>query len=80
VRLESEFALIRLADSRMWLGFRDVLRVDGRLVQDREDRLADLLKNPAAGTVGEVRRIADESARFNIGPLHRNFNNPTPAL
>ena len=35
-----------------------------------------------AGTpdVVEARRIADESARFNIGPTRRNFNEPTAAL
>jgi hypothetical protein len=80
VRLESEFALVRLAGSRAWLGFRDVLRVDGRPVQDRENRLAELLNEPPAGAFVEARRIADESARFNIGPLQRNFNNPTTAL
>ena len=30
--------------------------------------------------VGEARRIADESARYNIGPTRRNFNDPTAAL
>ena len=30
--------------------------------------------------VAEARRIADESARFNLGPTRRNFNEPTAAL
>ncbi len=77
--LVAELALVKLSGTSGWMGFRDVIRVEGKPVHDREDRLQALFK---AGTpdVAEARRIADESARFNIGPILRNFNEPTSAL
>jgi VWFA-related protein len=78
-KLVAEFALFRTADATGWVGFRDVMSVDGKPIPDRQDRLQALLR---AGTpdILEARRIADESARFNIGPTRRNFNEPTAAL
>jgi len=76
-RLTAEFALVKSATG--WAGFRDVMELDGKPIPDRKDRLQKLFK---AGTpdVSEARRIADESARFNIGPTRRNFNEPMSAL
>ena len=78
-KLLAEFALFKTRDATGWVGFRDVIEVDGKPIPDRQDRLQALLR---AGTpdVLEARRIADESARFNIGPTRRNFNEPTAAL
>jgi VWFA-related protein len=78
-KLVAEFALFRTVDATGWVGFRDVMSVDGKPIPDRQDRLQALLR---AGTpdILEARRIADESARFNIGPTRRNFNEPTAAL
>jgi hypothetical protein len=77
--LESELAIVRTGDSVGWTGYRDVVKADGKKVVDRRDRLQAVLTgttNPAA----EVRRFADESARYNVGPVMRNFNLPTTAL
>ncbi len=78
-KLLAEFALFKTRDATGWVGFRDVISADGKPVADRQDRLQALLR---AGTpdVVEARRLADESARFNIGPTRRNFNEPTAAL
>lgn len=78
-KLLAEFALFKTRDATGWVGFRDVIEVDGKPIPDRQDRLQALLR---AGTpdVLEARRIADESARFNLGPTRRNFNEPTAAL
>ena len=78
-KLLAEFALFKTRDATGWVGFRDVISADGKPIADRQDRLQALLR---AGTpdVLEARRIADESARFNIGPTRRNFNEPTAAL
>jgi VWFA-related protein len=75
----AEYALVKTAGTAEWAGFRDVIEVDGKPVPDRQDRLKMLFK---AGTpdLSEARRIADESARFNIGPTRRNFNDPMSAL
>lgn len=75
--LEAEFAIVRAGDG--WTGYRDVVRFDGKPVQDRRDRLMSLLTD-TSGDVNELTRIASENARFNIGPISRNFNVPTAAL
>jgi hypothetical protein len=80
VRLESEFAMVRVPGSDEWLGFRDVQRVDRKDVTGRRGRLADLFANPAGLSLGVASRIAEESARFNIGPSRRTVNNPATVL
>lgn len=77
--LESDFALVHADAIRGWLGFRDVLAVNGHRVSDREDRLARVLM-ASQGRFDEARRLSDESARYNIGAIERNFNVPTAAL
>jgi hypothetical protein len=77
--LVSDIAFVRADAIRGWLGFRDVIEVDGRRVADREDRLARVLMG-SQGRYDEARRLSDESARFNIGAIQRNFNVPTAAL
>lgn len=73
----ADVAIVRVhADG--WVGFRDVLEVDGARQTDRRDRLLNLLTDD--GDYTEARRLSDESARFNIGPVARNFNVPTAAL
>jgi hypothetical protein len=77
--LVSDVALVYADALHGWLGFRDVIEVDHSPVQDREDRLARVLMG-AQGRFDEARRLSDESARFNLGNLQRNFNVPTSAL
>jgi hypothetical protein len=76
--LKAEFAIVRVAGGG-WTGFRDVIEVAGQPVQDRKDRLVELLTD-TSGDTSELIRIANESARFNVGPITRNFNVPTAAL
>jgi hypothetical protein len=76
--LVSEFALVRVADD--WVGFRDVFEVDGAAVRDRRDRILTLLVDRSSDGLLQGRRIADESARYNLGAVQRNFNTPTMAL
>ena len=78
IKLGAEFAIVRLQGGG-WTGFRDVVEYNGEKVQDRRDRLVSLLTSPSA-SISEATRIANESARFNIGPISRNFNTPTAAL
>jgi hypothetical protein len=78
-RLVAELALVRTADATGWIGFRDVVEVDRKAIHDRQDRLEALFRG-GTPDVSEARRIADESARFNIGPTRRNFNEPTTTL
>src|SRR6476619_6843627 len=46
--LESEFAIVKLSGVSTWLGFRDVVSVDGKPVPDREARLTRLFGDAAA--------------------------------
>lgn len=78
-RLTAEFAIVRVADSAGWVGYRDVVEVDGKPLGDRRDRLVTLFTSGSADT-SEAVRIANESARFNVGPVARNFNVPTTTL
>ena len=77
-QLVAEFALVKVDTASGWLGFRDVLEVDGRQLPDREDRLVRSLFS--GGGYAEAQRLSDESARFNIGTIERNFNVPTATL
>lgn len=78
--LRSDFLLVRTADARSYLEFRDVFAVDGQPVRDRQERLTNLFLQPTAGTRQQIQRILDESARYNIGTVNRNVNTPTLAL
>jgi hypothetical protein len=77
-RLIAEFAIVKV-EGGGWTGFRDVIEVNGKPVRERRDRLVALFTSPSA-TINEAARIANESARFNVGPISRNFNTPTAAL
>jgi hypothetical protein len=77
--LVSDFAIVKVGDRAGWTGYRDVIEVNGQSVTDRQDRLLGLLTGPRGGE-DELRRVADESARYNVGPVIRNFNVPTSAL
>jgi hypothetical protein len=78
-RMVADFAIVKVDTLGGWQGFRDVVEVDGQRVSDRDDRLVRLLTE-SGGRYDEARRLSDESARFNIGAIHRNFNVPTSAL
>jgi hypothetical protein len=78
LQLEAEFAIVRVTGGG-WTGYRDVVSLDGKPVHDRRNRLMELLTD-TNGDVSELTRIANESARFNIGPVSRNFNVPTATL
>jgi hypothetical protein len=78
--LESDFGIIRAPGAGQWIGLRDVYRVDGRAVEDRQDRLARLFADPVDAALTQADRIIEESARFNIGQVRRTINNPAIVL
>ena len=65
----------RPAPRRGWQ-FRDVFEVDGAPVRDRDERLTQLFLDGSPSTDAQIRRILDESARYNIGDIQRNVNTP----
>lgn len=74
--LRSDVLMLRLPGTRESIWFRDVYDVDGRKVRDREDRLLRLLESNAPGRLDDLRRIAAEGARFNLGGVPRTTNVP----
>jgi hypothetical protein len=75
----ADFAIVRIEGRGGWIGFRDVIEVDGASLNNRKERLLHVLTT-ASGTIDEARRLSNESARFNIGPVFRDFNVPTSVL
>jgi VWFA-related protein len=78
-RLLAEFALVKSGGLVPWTGYRDVIEVDGEPIHDRRDRLLKILTE-SGNPLEEAARLTAESARFNVGPVSRNFNVPTAAL
>ncbi len=78
--LMSDYGLIQVQGDSEWLGFREVLTVDGKPVTDSASRLAELLAKPSPRALQQAKRIAQESARYNIGPIVRTINDPAVVL
>ena len=78
-RLVAEFAIVKAPGDIGWVGYRDVVEFDGDKVSDRRDRLVSILTDMSADST-MVTKLANESARYNIGPISRNFNTPTSTL
>ena len=75
-QLRSDLLLVQTPGDR-WLSYRDVFEVDGRTIRDRDERVKRLFLSAQASDHEQLRRVADESARYNLGGLVRNFNIPT---
>lgn len=78
--LRSDLLMLGLPGAARWLSFRDVFQVDDRTLRDREDRLLKLLQSPSADSLAQSRRLAEESARYNLGSVTRTINVPDSAL
>jgi VWFA-related protein len=78
--LESDVLLVKAHGSDRWLPFRDVYRVDGKQVRQREERLQKLFVDAPATAAERAAAITTESSRYNIGFVQRNVNLPTLAL
>ena len=78
--IESEMLFVWLERIRAWLAVRNVLTVDGQAVDGRERRLDRLLTGGGPIGLSHLRQWRDESTRFNIGSIHRNFNDPLTPL
>jgi hypothetical protein len=79
-KIESEMLFLWVAEDRAWLAVRNVLNVNGHPVRGREQRLDRLLTGAAPVRITRLRQLANESTRYNIGSVRRNFNDPMLAL
>jgi hypothetical protein len=76
-RITGELFMTYLPVDREWIAVRDVMEVDGEPVAGGED-LRKLLQS--GDLTGVVQRVANHNARYNIGGVIRNFNEPTLPL
>lgn len=77
--LDSELFFLWLPDDRTWISVRDVTAVDGKVRPVGDRRLAALGAQSTV-TLPQLRALAAENARFNIGAIARTFNEPTLPL
>jgi hypothetical protein len=75
-RIESELLFIPAEVNGTWLTVRDVISVDGKPVRRR---LPELLASKNV-RIRDLRALSAENSRYNIGPILRNFNEPTFTL
>ncbi len=72
-----EYFLTYLATEGGWAGVRDIVIADGVPVE-RRDNLRELLTKASFARIG--RQLVDRNARYNIGSVSRNMNDPMLAL
>jgi hypothetical protein len=76
----AEMLFMWLPDEAAWLTVRNVLTLDGRAVPGSQRRLDEAFRDAGSERVTRLRRLVDESARFNLGRTFRNYNYPTQVL
>ena len=75
--MAGELFVTFLPADRAWISVHDTAEVDGRPLDNREDLRQLLRREPVAGA---ARLLVNRNARFNIGTITRNFNEPTLGL
>jgi hypothetical protein len=77
--IESEVAFIGLPGNAGWLGFRRVLKVNGKVVKDLGTPLGTLLSEGASDDYDQARLLLRDSAQHNLG-MPRTTNLPNLPL
>jgi VWFA-related protein len=78
-QLRSDLLMVRTA-SGWYTNYRDVAEVDGRRVKERAVRALALFTSGGDPAGAGLRKVAEESARYNLGNLRRTINTPTLPL
>ena len=76
--LRSDFLILRAGG--LWVGFRNVLEVDGVEVEARGEDFERFFRSSVELTLLDVTELIEASAEYNIGDIERNINLPTFAL
>lgn len=76
--MRSELFLTYLRADNEWVAVRDVVEVDGAPTEGREDLRTLLAKGDQLR--GLISQVVARNARYNIGQVARNFNEPTLPL
>ena len=74
--IASEMMFLWLAGEHSWLSVRNVVSVDGDAIKNSQKRLDRLLSAGAPVGIAHLRQLRNEGARYNIGTIRRNFNDP----
>ncbi len=74
--LASDVYFVYVPADKVWMAIRDVEIVDGKVLKERDNVRAIL----NSGQVGAARALKDKNARYNLGTILRNFNEPTLSL
>lgn len=74
--LASDVYFVYVPSDKVWMAIRDVEVVDGKALKERENVRAIL----NSGQTGAARALKDKNAKYNLGTIMRNFNEPTLAL
>jgi hypothetical protein len=74
--LAGDIYFVYLPADKVWMAVRDVQEVDGHDIATHGDARA-LIND---GKTGAARALKDRNAKFNLGSIVRNFNEPTLAL
>jgi hypothetical protein len=78
-RIHSEVAFIALPGNIGWMGFRRVVKVNGKVVKDRGVPLAQLISEGAGDDYDQARLLLADSAAHNLG-APRTINLPNLPL
>ena len=78
-RIESDMLLLWIPREENWIAVRDFISVDGTAVDRTARRLDTALARPDV-SLDDLRSLAAENGRFNIGGILRTFNEPTLTL
>ena len=76
--LRSDYLILRAGG--LWLGFRNVIEVDGVKVTDTREGFEQFFRETNELTTTQLKALIDASAEYNIGDVQRNINLPTFAL
>jgi hypothetical protein len=78
-RIQSEVAFIALPGATGWMGFRRVLKVNGKAIKDAGVPLAQLMTEGASNDFDQARLLLADSAAHNLG-APRTINLPNLPL
>lgn len=79
-RLDSEVFMTSVGNPDTYMTVRSVLKVDGRPVTGAQNRVATILATTGSDRWDQLKTLASEGARYNLGFVGRTFNDPTLAL